>query len=116
KVIVKQAIATVELDQRTTALTEYLLLLLSAKKEAAPHLVLLRASPFNRLRRGSKVWVAIAEATIAGEHIRSTLLKRTVLTIPNHTVFANRDHSTPRSLSFCWLQAGEHTSERGGGN
>jgi hypothetical protein len=76
---------------------------------------LVRASvtfPGLPLLRGSSdvVRAVIAEATIACQNIASAvaIFKRAISAIPIHTIFANRDHCTPRSrgaLRVSWTEA-----------
>jgi hypothetical protein len=53
-------------------------------------------------RRGPPL-IAAAEATIARQHIRSTLFNGAILTVSIHSTRPQRDHRTPGSLRFCWL-------------
>jgi hypothetical protein len=74
------------------------------------------APAFYRLIRGDKVRIGIAKPTIARQHIRPTLFYRAISTVPIDTIFANRNHCTPRSLRFCWLETDEPDSKGGDGS
>jgi hypothetical protein len=67
------------------------------------YLAFAMAPAFIRLVPSGKVRVGIAKATIASQHIRTTLFYRAIAAIPINTVFANRDYCAPGRLSFSWL-------------
>ena len=62
-----------------------------------------------------KIRVGIAEATIASQHRRSAFLYCAEAAIPDHAVFANRDHRALGSLCFCRLKPEEHAGKKTGG-
>src|SRR5262245_17151053 len=79
-------------------------------------LLLSLAPAFTRLRRSSKIRVGIAEATVASQHRRSTFFYCAKAAIPDHTVFANRDHRAPGSFCFCRLKPEERVGKNNGGS
>src|SRR5262249_37068067 len=81
-----------------------------------PDLLLSLAPAFTRLKRSSKIRVGIAEATVASQHRRSTLVHCAKAAISDHTVFANRDYRAPGSFCFCRLKPEERVENGGSQN
>src|SRR5262245_3172174 len=65
---------------------------------------------------GDIIRVGIAEAAIASQNRRSTFFYCTEAAIPDHAVFANRDHRAPGGLRFRRLKLEEHAGKKNGGN